>query len=108
MAAAEQKKSYKVIKQFRGVNTKANRTALEDGEFSWLENAMPIGYANIKTVAGERNTAVTFGNVASALLSTKIISLDSKKTVVVSMLTLNLIQKEMLPLLVLFLIPEST
>ena len=43
MAAAEQKKSYKVIKQFRGVNTKANRTALEDGEFSWLENAMPIG-----------------------------------------------------------------
>lgn len=76
MAAAEQKKSYKVIKQFRGVNTKANRTALEDGEFSWLENAMPIGYANIKTVAGERNTAVTFGNVVTALLSANINNKD--------------------------------
>lgn len=76
MAAAEQKKSYKVIKQFRGVNTKANRTALEDGEFSWLENAMPIGYANIKTVAGERNTAITFGNVVTALLSANINNKD--------------------------------
>jgi hypothetical protein len=76
MAAAEQKKSYKVIKQFRGVNTKANRTALEDGEFSWLENAMPIGYANIKTVSGEKNTAVTFGNVTTALLSANINNKD--------------------------------
>ncbi len=66
MAAAEQKKSYKVIKQFRGVNTKANRTALEEGEFSWLENAMPIGYANIKTISGEKNTVV--GTEVSSLI----------------------------------------
>ena len=76
MAAAEQKKSYKVIKQFRGVNTKANRTALEEGEFSWLENAMPIGYANIKTISGEKNTAVTFANVASTLVSANINNKD--------------------------------
>ena len=48
MAAAEQKKSYQVIKQFKGLNTKANRTAIEEDEFSWIENAQPIGYANIK------------------------------------------------------------
>ena len=48
MAAAEQKKSYEVVKNFRGVNTKANRTAIGDDEFYWLENAMPVGYGNLK------------------------------------------------------------
>ena len=48
MAAAEQKKSYQVVRQFRGVNTKADRTAINEEEFSWLENAMPIGSANLK------------------------------------------------------------
>jgi len=48
MAAAEQKKSYQVVRQFRGVNTKADRTAISEEEFSWLENAMPIGSANLK------------------------------------------------------------
>jgi hypothetical protein len=51
MAAAEQKKSYEVVKQFKGVNTKANRTAIGDDEFYWLENAMPIGYGNLKVTA---------------------------------------------------------
>jgi len=50
MAAAEQKKSYQVIKQFKGLNTQANRTAIDESEFSWLENAQPIGYGNIKIV----------------------------------------------------------
>lgn len=76
MAAAEQKKSYRVIKQFRGVNTKANRTALEDGEFSWLENAMPIGYANIKTLPGQSNTSISFANVTTTLLSSNINNKD--------------------------------
>ena len=48
MAAAEQKKSYEVVKNFRGVNTKANRTAIGDDEFYWLENAMPVGYGNLR------------------------------------------------------------
>lgn len=76
MAAAEQKKSYRVIKQFRGVNTKANRTALEEGEFSWLENAMPIGYANIKTLPGQSNTSISFANVTTTLLSSNINNKD--------------------------------
>lgn len=54
MAAVEQKKSYQVIKQFEGLNTKANRTAISENQFSWLENLMPIGYANIKSLKGPR------------------------------------------------------
>jgi hypothetical protein len=53
MAAAEQKKSYAVIKQFRGLNTRANRTAIEQEEFAWIENAMPIGFGNIKIVPAQ-------------------------------------------------------
>ena len=47
MAAAEQKKSYAIIKAFKGLNTKANRTAIEKEEFSWLENAQPVGLSLI-------------------------------------------------------------
>ena len=63
MAAAEQKKSYEVVKNFRGVNTKANRTAIGDDEFYWLENAMPVGYANLKiTPTAEAVGSVTFAS----------------------------------------------
>ena len=64
MAAAEQKKSYRVVKQFKGLNTKANRTAIDEGEFSWLENAMPIGYANLKTLNNYKSLGVTFSHTA--------------------------------------------
>ena len=62
MAAAEQKKSYEVVKQFKGVNTKANRTAIGDDEFYWLENAMPIGYGNLKITPTYSSLGVTFAN----------------------------------------------
>ena len=68
MAAAEQKKSYQVIKQFKGLNTKANRTAIGEDEFSWLENAQPIGFGNLKitptqaVVNDSSNNAVVFSN----------------------------------------------
>ncbi|UOF81557.1 baseplate wedge initiator [Bacteriophage sp.] len=62
MAAAEQKKSYQVVKQFKGINTKANRTAIDESEFSWLENAMPIGYANLKVIPAPTNTGITFSH----------------------------------------------
>lgn len=76
MAAAEQKKSYQVVKQFRGVNTKANRTAIDENEFAWLENAMPIGYANLKITPYSSNTSVTFSNVATGLYSSNILNND--------------------------------
>jgi len=78
MAAAEQKKSYQVIKQFKGLNTKANRTAIDESEFSWLENAQPIGYGNIKILPNSSatlnasNVAVTFSNDVIYLTSCNI------------------------------------
>ena len=78
MAAAEQKKSYAVIKNFKGLNTKANRTAIDKDEFSWIENAMPIGYGNIKIVPNystskdSGNTAVAWANTVTYLSSANI------------------------------------
>ena len=78
MAASEQKKSYAVIKQFRGLNTKANRTAIEEGEFSWIENAMPVGPGNIKIVPAQvtmkdtGNNAYSFSNTVTFLTSANI------------------------------------
>ena len=73
MAAAEQKKSYAVVKAFKGLNTKANRTAIDTEEFAWIENAMPIGSGNIKiipaqsTVKDSGNVAVTFANTVTCV-----------------------------------------
>jgi hypothetical protein len=78
MAAAEQKKSYAVVKQFAGLNTKANRTAIKEEEFAWIENAMPIGFGNIKivpaqsTVRDSGNSAVSFANTVTYLASANI------------------------------------
>jgi len=77
MAAAEQKKSYAVIKNFTTLNTKANRTAIKDEEFSWIENAMPIGYGNIKIVPAQKtvtegNSVVSFANTVVTLTSANI------------------------------------
>ena len=79
MAAAEQKKSYAVIKNFLGINTKANRTAIDEKEFSWIENAMPIGFGNIKIIPAQKtvrdsgNTAVVFANTTVHLTSANIL-----------------------------------
>lgn len=78
MAAAEQKKSYKVVKQFKGLNTKANRTAIEENEFSWIENVQPIGYGNAKVIPNfitskdNSNNAVIFANTTTHLTSCNI------------------------------------
>ena len=75
MAAAEQKKSYQVIKQFKGLNTKANRTAIGEDEFSWLENAQPVGFGNLKIVPAQSivkdsgNNSVIFSNTVTHFAS---------------------------------------
>jgi hypothetical protein len=77
MAAAEQKKSYEVVKQFKGVNTKANRTAIGDDEFYWLENAMPIGYGNLKITPTYSNVGnVTFTSTVTYYQSANIGLID--------------------------------
>jgi len=78
MAAAEQKKSYAVVKNFTSLNTKANRTAIKEEEFAWIENAMPIGHANIKIVPAQSSikdmsgNAIAFANTVSYLTSANI------------------------------------
>jgi hypothetical protein len=59
MAAVEQKKQYAVVKDFKGVNTKNNRTVIENGEFGWLENAMPIGFGNLRVIEGNEEVQAT-------------------------------------------------
>ena len=75
MAAAEQKKSYAVIKNFKGLNTKANRTAIDEAEFSWIENAMPIGFGNIKIVKAQ--TKITTGAGANITAANTVTALES-------------------------------
>jgi hypothetical protein len=77
-SSPEQRKSYHISKDFKGVNTKNNRTAIGPDEFAWLENAMPIGFGNVKIVAGPEsvlnatNVAVTWANTVTHLTSTNI------------------------------------
>jgi hypothetical protein len=78
MASAEQKKSYHVVKAFKGLNTKANRTAIDKDEFSWLENAMPVGSGNMRIIPTSSNVtnganAVVFTSNVTYLTSANII-----------------------------------
>ena len=73
MAALEQKKSYYVQKDFKGINVTNNRTAIGEGEFAWLENTQPIGFGNIKIINAPSNVAgVTFANTVSYMASANI------------------------------------
>lgn len=75
MASAEQKKEYKVIKQFKGLNTQPDRTAIDETEFSWLENAQPVGYANLKIIP---NSSRVYDNANVAVtMPSEIIYLSS-------------------------------
>ena len=73
MAAVEQKKSYYVSKDFKGVNVKNNRTAIGEGEFAWLENAQPIGFGNIKiTPSPQTVSGISFANTTTYMASANI------------------------------------
>ena len=73
MAAIEQKKSYFVSKDFKGINNKNNRTAVDQDEFAWLENAQPIGFGNIRVVKAPETLAnVSFANTVTYLASANI------------------------------------
>ena len=76
MASAEQKKSYQTIKDFKGLDTKANRTAIKEDEFSWIENAMPIGAGNMKIIPTYTSLGVTFSNTVNYLFSANINLVD--------------------------------
>ncbi|CAB4127537.1 hypothetical protein UFOVP95_6 [uncultured Caudovirales phage] len=80
-ASPEQKKNYQVVKSFKGMNTRPNRTALENEEFAWLENVQPIGFGNLKVV-GTSTTIQSSGsdlawaNSVSSIYSCNINNVD--------------------------------
>jgi len=55
----EDKKEHKVFRDFGGINTQANRQGIADTQFSWIENVMPIGFANAKVVPAQTSTLQT-------------------------------------------------
>lgn len=72
----EQKKQYHVSKSFKGLNTKANRTAIGEDEFSWIENIQPIGFGNLKVVPNYSNVAATWSNTVTEFISVNINNAD--------------------------------
>lgn len=68
----EQKKNYQVVKAFKALNTKANRTAIADEEFAWIENIQPIGYGNLKVVPQSSNVGITWANTVTHIDSVNI------------------------------------
>src|SRR5690348_13336573 len=52
-----------VVKDFGGINQQAVRSAIEQEEFSWLENMMPIGHGNLRCVPFQGNPIATIPNV---------------------------------------------
>jgi hypothetical protein len=56
-----EKKQDHSLRDFGGVNTQADRRAIGDDEFAWLENVMPIGRGNARTVPGPSAALATLG-----------------------------------------------
>ena len=80
-ASPEQKKNYQVTKAFKGMNTRPNRTALDNEEFAWLENVQPIGFGNIKTVGTSSavqasGSDLAWANAVSSIYSCNIKNVD--------------------------------
>lgn len=46
----EEQKLVKIFREFGGINTQSQRTAIGDTDFAWLENIQPVGLANLRTV----------------------------------------------------------
>ena len=75
-ASPEQKKQYHVTKSFKGLNTKANRTAIGEDEFSWIENVQPVGFGNLKVVPNYSNVSATWSNTVTEFTSVNINNAD--------------------------------
>ena len=77
-ASPEQKKNYQVVKAFKGLNTRPNRTALDNEEFAWLENVQPIGFGNLKVVGTSSTVQVSGSSLAWANTVSSIYSCNIK------------------------------
>ena len=72
----EQQKQYHVSKSFKALNTKANRTAIDENEFSWIENVQPIGFGNLKVVPQSSNIDITWSNNVTEMTNVNISNTD--------------------------------
>ena len=59
MAAVEHLKKNHSLRNFKGLNTQANRRMIDNDEFSWLENVMPIGSGNMRTIPAQSAALAT-------------------------------------------------
>lgn len=50
-----------LLSDFQGINTRAERPAIEDQEFSWLENYLPIGKGNLRSMYSNGSPIYTAG-----------------------------------------------
>jgi hypothetical protein len=50
---------YVGLEEWKGLNTKPRRAAIDDQQCYWLENIMPIGAANARTMYGKGSTLYT-------------------------------------------------
>ena len=64
------------LRDFGGVNTQAARQAIEDSEFSWLENMQPIGHGNLKSVPYATDTGVTLAATCYWMKAANIANVD--------------------------------
>lgn len=49
------------IRHWGGIDTKADRTAIDDQDFSWIENYMPIGSGNLRAMFDRATALLTAG-----------------------------------------------
>lgn len=49
------------IEEWGSLNTKAQRPAIQPNEFSWIENFMPIGHGNMRTLKDKGSSVYTAG-----------------------------------------------
>lgn len=68
------------LKDFGGVNTQADRTAIKDNQFSWLENLMPVGPGNLRCVPAQSGILAT---AASTIVSWEYVNLNGNDRMVV-------------------------
>ena len=58
MAEKDGRKNHS-FREFGGVNTQSARQTIQDTEFSWLEDVMPIGFGNMPVVPGPSSAFYT-------------------------------------------------
>lgn len=63
---AKERKIFGITK-YKGINTKAQRPAIDDEEFFWLQNYMPIGDGNLRTLWGNGTAVYTATGVLTIL-----------------------------------------